>query len=1853
MLTQSTSRLTALLVTLCFLFTHCKKENKSIAHNINPAFGEYISTYTAGVISSTSVIRITFAKDAVDSTAIGNETSIKLFGFSPSLKGTTKWLDRRTIEFKPDARMASGQLYEVKVQLSKLFEVPKELASFDYSFQVMPQNFELSIDNLKPYIKTELTRQKLEGTLLTADFAEAEAVEKIMSAQQEGKSLKINWQHAGDGKQHSFVVEDIARKAATSKVVISSNGKSIGLDRSEEENVEVPSLSDFRLMNTKVIQNPNQYVVLQFSDPIKEKQQLLGLITIGEDRNMTLDFSIHDNEVWVYPPTRLAGTKTIYLEAGIRNINDYKMKDQMNAEVVFEQLKPEVRFLGKGCILPSTDGLILPFEAVNLKAVDVSIAKIYENNMLQFLQTNDLGGSSELHRIGKNVVKKTIQLDNTGITDLGKWNRFTLDLAKLMSTEPGAIYQVSIKFNKKYSAYLCEGQSSTELEIDTETTEENTGYREYYYESDYEYYGDDYDWQQRDNPCNSAYYASSRKIQKNVLATDLGLIAKQGADRNTTIIVTDLKTAAPLSGIALEVYDFQQQLLGSLSTDGDGKAIFSSKEIPFAIIAKNGAQRGYMRLVDGQSLSLSGFDVSGSAISKGLKGFLYGERGVWRPGDSLYLSFILEDKSKVLPPTHPVVFELQNPQGVVATRLVRSTSENGFYRFATATSADAPTGNWTARIKVGGTEFNQTVKIETIKPNRLKINLNIGQEKVTCPEVQGNLEVKWLHGAPGKNLKAQFDVILQQRTTTFVKYDDFEFEEPSSYFEAETKTIFEGYTDGDGKATINASLSSSRSFPGFMTAIFRGKVFEESGNFSIDRFSLPYSPYESYAGLRTPKGEEYSGMLYVDKPQKVDVVFLDSDGKPVDRNNVEINLYRLERYWWWDNTYDNIANYIEGNSSSLVTSGELNTTNGKASWSFTVADNDWGTYYIKVCDPISGHCAGKIVYVDQPGYFGRNSRGETKTAATRLTFSSDKTKYNVGEKINLSIPGSGEGRALVSIETGSKVLSTQWIETKKGDNKLTLNATAEMTPNIFVNVTLLQPHSQTVNDLPIRLYGIIPIGIENPATHLEPVIDMPNEIEPGQEVRIKVSEKSKRNMTFTLAMVDEGLLDITKFSTPQPWNRFYAREALGVKTWDLYDEVMGAFGARIERLLAIGGSDEMKAEQDDPRANRFKPVVKFFGPITLDGNSEELMFKMPQYIGSVKVMVVAGLEGAYGSTEKSVPVRKPLMVLATLPRVLGPEEKVTLPVTLFAQDKKIRNVKLEVKAYGPLALAGEATRSVSIPSSGDLTVDFDLAVKSEIGIGKIIVTATSGSYRSTDEIEIEVRNPNVPTTQVSEMVLQPGKSWESTVVPIGVAGTNSSMLEISSLPPINLGYRLRYLMEYPHGCVEQTTSAAFPQLYLDVVKELSESEKARTKFNVTKAIERLKRFVPRDGGFAYWPGYENSDSWGTTYAGHFLLSAIDKGYFVPDDMLKRWKRYQKNKAAEWRKNEDKYYNTDLVQAYRLYTLAMAGAPELGAMNRLREMKDISMQSKWMLAAAYAKAGQPEAAKDLVNNLTTKINPYQELSYSYGSDLRDKAIILETLILLKEKEKAFELLRELSASLSNQSYWMSTQTIAYCLKSIGQFVSTEKRGDLRFTYSYNGKETNAISQLPISQVALEMKGTRKIPIKVTNQSGGSLFVRIISTGTPARGNEEAAQSNLVVSANFTDMKNNPIDVSRLEQGSEFYATVTVKNPGLRGTYENLALAQVFPSGWEINNLRLTNDESTTKNDLGDYQDIRDDRVYTYFNLGSSAQRSFRVALTASFAGTFYLPGTSCEAMYDHSIAAKEKGRVIEVFKRIAQ
>lgn len=1839
-----------------FLFSNLSKSKSSNRETvkIDPGFTNYISGFTSGIVSSYSTVRVRL-KENLGEGLIGEKVSKNIFKFQPNVNGDAVWIDASTIEFKPDKPLKSGEKYICSFALNKLKEVEDKYKTFQFEFSTIKQSFLISDKVYSPYRSSDLKWNKVEGTLKTADYMNNEDVEKILTASQDKNKLSIRWEHNYDEKKHAFVIDSILRKEDKSEVEVVWDGSDIDVEVKGSEDIEIPGLNQFNLMTYRVLHQPDQHVVLTFSDPIQEGQNLDGLIEVRGIRG--LKFSVDNNQVKIFPPSRLHGNKVINISQHIKNSFGYKIKKDLSEEVNFESLKPAVRMIGKGVILPNSNGLHMHFEAVNLTAVDVRIIKIYEDNIAQFLQFNNLDGNNQMSKVGRLIIKKKIDLISDDLIDYGRWNAFSFDLGELINTDPGAIYRVEVGFKQSYSIYPCEGDSEEkdDDDLDAELWEEDDQEMAYWdgEQSYYSYhYGSGYDWRERDNPCHSSYYTRQKTVARNILASDLGIIAKSGSNNEVTIAVTDILSAQPMPNINVEVYNYQQQLIGTTKTDNEGFAKLSFENKPFLLVAKSGNQRGYLKLDDGSALALSKFDVGGQVVQKGIKGFIYGERGVWRPGDSLYLTFILSDKENTIPDQHPVKFELINPFGQTVKRMVSTQGENGFYNFSTKTESDAPTGNWNARVQVGGVTFQKRIKIETVKPNRIKIDIDFGTERITRGDgyIRGTLESKWLHGAVAKDLKAIVDLTLSAKHTSFSDYKEFVFDDPSKSFASSDYTVYDGTTGTNGLVKFSGNVSIGNNAPGMLRADFFTTVYEKGGDFSVNAQTLEYAPYDVFVGVKTPKGSRY-GRLLADKEHRVEVVTVSADGNPQSVNGLVAEIYKIGWRWWWESSYDNLGSYITRPNIKPILTRHLNTEDGKGSFTFTIKKPEWGRFLVRIKSP-DGHSTGKIIYIDWPGYSGRANR-DNPEGASMLTFSADKEKYSVGEKATLNIPSSEGTQILVSLESGTKVIKKYWVKGQKEETAFQFDITEEMSPNIFANVSLIQPHVQTVNDLPIRLYGVIPIEVEDKTTILTPVLNVPKEVKSESTFNIEIKEEQGKEMTYTLAIVDEGLLGLTNFRTPNPWDVFYAREALGVKTWDLFDYIIGAYGGNIEALFAIGGDEGLQGKKPE-KANRFKPVVKFIGPFTLKRNGKNThSIQLPQYIGAVRVMAIAGNELAFGNAEESITVKNPLMLLATLPRVLGPGEKVKLPVTLFTMDPKVTDAKVKVEANEFFEFLDGNNKQVNFGTDTEKDIMFDLGVIDKTGIGKVNVEARSGSEKATYNIEIDVRNPNPPVTKSISSIIQPGDTWEQEFEKLGIQGTNSAQLEVSCIPPIDFGRRLRWLVRYPHGCIEQTTSAAFPQLYLSQLTELTDEKKEEIKGNVEAAIERIKKFNTSDGGFGYWPGANHASEWGSSYAGHFLLEAEKKGYEYPKDLKQRWIRYQKRRANNWSSVRTSYSGQhDLVQSYRLYTLALAGSPELGAMNRFREKDNLSVQAKWRLAAAFVLAGKNEVARELTSSLSTEIADYASYnSYTYGSAWRDMAMILETLVLMEDWDTAATLLQKVAKRLSSNS-WMSTHTTAYCLMSIAK-VAGESESVARvldFEYGFNTRKlSEVIKDNTISQHPYEYGESETHQVRVKNNAKSVIYATLTMEGTPSTEDASAYEKNLKMDVSYFDLEGNAINPAKLAQGTEFKAIVKVTNPGILGYYENMALTQIFPSGWEISNTRLFDMESTQEAEQPTYLDIRDDRVYTYFNIGPRTTKHYVVVLTASYLGEFYLPSVYCEAMYDNTINAKKPGQWVKVVR----
>lgn len=1845
-----------LLFTIVFAFNSCKKKDAKWI-DVDPGFAKYVEAYTTGVISKTSSVRIQLASDAATTHTVGEAVKDDLFDLSPSVKGKATWIDARTIEFKPEKNLSPNELYRVDFKLGKVTRVPSKFEVMKFNFQTLKPAFKINNTGLR----SDGTKDKmfLNGEIETADSEDGKQVEKLLNASQNGTAYPVVWQHSNGGRSHSYTINGIKRGGTAVPLVLKWDGSSMDMTNKGNADLEVPAIGDFKVLNVMPVNDAQQYASVQFSSPIEVGQDLTGLVTLSNEEDVA--YTINGSEVKLFSGKPLEGNFTVNVNAGVKDVWGNTLQSGFTSNVVFENRKPSVKIIGKGNILPNSGKLVLPFDAVNLSAVDVSIIKIYENNVPQFFQQNDMNGEQELRRVAKPIVQKTLRLDDDKTLDLHTKQRFSLDIDKFLKTEPGAIYRVTLGFRPSYSLYskmtadtvaATEGGPSEEGEDEYGSYSDGSGKDDddVFWSAYDNFYPNGYNWEKRDDPESNSYYNKDRWATRNILASNIGLTAKRGNDNSLTVAVSNILSTEPMGSVELVVMNYQNRVIAKGSSSSEGFANIELKEKPYLLIAKKGEERGYLKLDDGSSLPLSRFDVSGEEIKNGIKGFIFGERGVWRPGDTLFINCILEDKTGKLPDDMPVEFNLINPQGQLFRRMVQSNGSDGYNVFKTTTDASSPTGNWTARIKVGGAVFEKRIRIETVMPNRLKINLDFGKDAILGVNSSntGALNTMWLFGAPGKNLHAKIDASLYARKTNFSKFPEFVFDNPTSKYSTQEKTIFDGTVDENGNATIKPDFQIDGEAPGMLTANLLTKVFEPGGAFSIDNLSVQYSPYASYAGLKMPDGEKPFNYLLAGKNQTVQIVDVDSKGNLIGGNReMEVQFYKIQWRWWWDEGSDNLSNFTQDNYNKLIKTESIVLSNGKGTWSFKTGANEWGRYLILVKDKQSGHMTGTAFYVDEPGWQSREGNDD-QSAASMLSFSSNKNKYDVGEEIVLTVPSAKDGRMLVSLENGSKVLKSFWQETEQGQTLVKFKADETMAPNIYATISLLQPHAQTINDLPIRMYGSIPLFIENKNTVLTPQISMPASVRPETNVSVSVSEKNGKEMTYCIAVVDEGLLDLTRFKTPDPHAAFYAREALGVKSFDMFDLVIGAWGGDLERLLTIGG-DEDAGPVKQKSANRFKPVVKYLGPFTLKaGSTATQTFMMPNYIGSVRTMVVAAHKGAYGFAEKTVAVKKPLMVLATMPRVLAPGETIKLPVTVFAMENNIRNVNVSLQPNNFMEVIGPATQQISFSKTGEQMTYFDVRVKNAVGIGKMKVLASSGGEKAGNEIELDVRNPNPVITSVQQITLSPGQSWNAAVMSVGIASAGTSVMEVSSIPSMGLQKRLAYLIEYPHGCIEQTTSAVFPQVVLKQLTDLNDFQKANVDKNVKAGIGKLLNFQRPDGGFSYWPGGIESDDWGSSYAGHFLIEAQNNGFIVSDNMISQWKNYQKGKANAWVPSTTNFYGGDLAQSYRLYTLALSKSPELGAMNRLREFKYLSPEAKWRLAAAYELAGQHTTALDLISGLPTTFPKRDYWGFTYGSDLRDEAMVLETLTLTGRRAQAATVLNDVAARLSEDS-WYSTQTTAYSLIAIAKYCGKNASGSkIIAAANLAGANANINSASYLQQIPIKLKDGSNT-VSIVNRGSNVLYVKVITQGQPLTGDTIRIANNsgaLSMNVAYVSQNGSAIDPGNLQQSTDFIARVTVKNTG-NGAYSQMALSQVFPSGWEILNPRMTDGEGAFKSSAATYQDVRDDRVYTYFNIRAGETLTYYVHLNASYPGRYFLAPVDCRAMYDNSISAATNGRWVVV------
>ena len=582
-----------------------------------PPYNPNVEAFTTGKISRYSPVYLIFNQE-IPADRLKADRLGKLVRLKPDVPGKWAFENNRTLVFKPEKGFERNTSYQVKADLSEWFEAEGKDKWFAFGFTTLPLALRGNLESMDINKKNE-NGYDLTAVLFTPDKESPETVESLVDF---SEKVDATWQHSPDGKKHEVTLLNVSagmEGERTLKLSVSSYNK-LGVEKADVVTVSVPDQNDFSVYDVTYVSEPERYVEVAFTKLLDVGQDMRGLAFIAENTSETV--TVDGNKLRLYPDADLwqKGVMNIHLNQGIRSKSGLNLKEAVVRQIILDEQKPGVRFIGKGVIIPQSTQLSVPFQAIYLRGVTVSVIKILEQNIGQFLQSNNLDESGELMRVGRLIARKTIFLDEEGL-DLSRWNTFAVDLKRLIEPEPGAIYRLELSFDRPLSAYPCGNDTlkiskeqilaSDEIRFKEESARFDEG--AYYYR---QYDWSSYNWKEWNDPCSDSYYFNKGE-GKNILATNLGLVALMGQDNDMTVLVHNIQNTEPERGVTVTAYNYQHQALASGTTDDKGQVRLDlSSGRPFYLIASQGTQRSYLRVDNGSALSLSSFDVSGEVVAE-------------------------------------------------------------------------------------------------------------------------------------------------------------------------------------------------------------------------------------------------------------------------------------------------------------------------------------------------------------------------------------------------------------------------------------------------------------------------------------------------------------------------------------------------------------------------------------------------------------------------------------------------------------------------------------------------------------------------------------------------------------------------------------------------------------------------------------------------------------------------------------------------------------------------------------------------------------------------------------------------------------------------------------------------------------------------------------------------------------------------------------------------------------------------------------------------------------------------------------------------------------------------------------
>lgn len=1820
---------------------------------------------------------ITFSEGVVDKSRVGTEVPTEALRFTPAVQGTARWVALDRIGFFLDAPLAPAAQYTVKltseINPSEVFQLTGQK---EFKFTTEP----FAVQQTRMEFNTDESREHAIGFgTITFNYPVTTADLKAHLSIELDDGTEIPYQiqtNTVTARTITFETKRIKRSDVNQKIKVKiekgfkCTGGEIGLEKANVTPVILRGRGTLGVTYSDVRESDGTpYISVSFNAPV-----LSDTIEPYLEVTPAVDYQVTSNyrNIRIHGNFKRRTTYTLKIRRGLTARNDAVLKGDYMTRFKIPDIRPQLRFLGDGFFLARKGHLNLGLTTINVKRVKLDIEKVFANNLIY-------------------------------VSKLDRWSRWSQNLGKPVHSE---VLDIPPQLNEEVT---------TPISLEDYLADEHVGIFKVMVQNADRQWDRAHQW---------------------VLITDLGISAKRAGD-NLYIWVKSLATGAPVPAARVQLISDNNQTLLSGTTNWAGFVEFTEVAektedfIPFMITVAKRDDLAFIQL-DKHEIATADFNIAGPAyLQKGYEAFLYTSRGVYRPGETVQLAGVVRGPKQVTPEPLPIRIKILSPDGRIMRELRQQTNKSGACEVKIPIPDYALTGNYIAKMQiadrvVGSVQF----QVEEFMPDRMKVAITVDKPSYKLgDELSIEVNAMNLFGPPAIGRKTQASCQLQ--AVPFVVSDDalppgtdaakwrsFVFGN-TRQFESQRIELGEAKTDAEGKARYQFTVPATLKAPSLLNGILTATVSEVGGRAVTASHRVVIHPYSHYAGIRRAT----TGAVKINQPLRFDYVAVDDTMAVTPDRALKLSLHKVH---WNTILRQNAAGRYAYVSEPQVT--EVKTyalTSAETVQTATFTPTGYGEYRVRLEDIESTATAEIGFYVS-----GWRNTPVSMEHPTRLDLVLDKPAYRPGQTAKLNIKAPFPGTLLLTVER-ERVLSHRTIVMKENTATVSIPVRYGYKPNVYLSATLTRtipmdtvPQPDNKSLLPACAFGVIPLKID--ATRRRLSIEMSLKSDSEQQERTPLTDNrgkpisdgfqseavvrpnSEINIAFVvhgrrswqkydvcIAAVDEGILALTDFQTPNPHDFFYQQRGLKTRSFDLYSGILPEI-ADVTDNSSTGGDGVAARGLGRKRLNtssirRVKPVSLWSGFVQTDGNGRgTVQFKIPQFNGKLRLMAVAFAGADYGATEAYLTIREPIVLTPTFPRFLAGGDKIRVPVTLFNGTGEAGEFTVKLQGSGDVQLLSASTSNTSEmmpentpekpaqplkmePSLHELSVEktveagteaqvfFDIRAQDALGEVNFNLSAEGNTEMTQMDVTLPLRSVAPPVTKTGHGVVSAGESVDFILPSNLIADSSEFSLTLSPFPNIAFSDSLRYLVRYPHGCLEQTTSKVFPLLYFsDLARSVEPMLAAEDSvdYYITSGITKLESMLMSNNQFSYWPGGTYANPWSSIYASHFLVEARKAGYEVADRvydaMLEGLKTRAKFSPDTEGKNNAKKVRTNIALAtYASYVLAAAGQPDRGTMHYLknRGASGLSDYSHFQLAGAFALSGELETALSMLPvsvslSFNGKGNSGWETGGTFNSPIRAQAIMLDVLAEVNENHPSIPMLvKNLSAAASDGNRWRTTQDNAFAFLALGKIMKKQADRNYSGTLKLNGEHLADFDATETRYTDAAWDGAR---IQLNIKGEGNCYYYWSAFGIQRDSFIEEYERELQVRRRYFNKDGEEL-TGTFGHGDLIVSEITVK--ALTANLENVVVVDMLPTGFEIENPRLESRAGIpwlkAQDFKPDYIDIRDDRLIFFGTFPRQRERKFYYALRAVTQGEFTLPPIAAEAMYDPTKSAVTGSMSIKV------